>query len=335
MFKRIIALLAVCLLIPSALFSCKDDGGDAGATEAVYYTVTFNSNGGNEVKSQKILAGAKVSKPAVPTRENYVFDKWTASGGKAWNFDINTVTADMTLTAQWISADNLFKYLPIEDTDTAAITGFKDGSGELPENIVLPDTINGLKVVAVGDGAFKELSEEDVVSVTLPEGIVRIGEEAFANCADIEITVKGALTYVGACAFIGCNKLTEITLGEGLEHIFAETFLECGIKRIILPDSLKTVGEDAFKSCTALTVVVISKLSADADTVIENSAFRECNGLKTVFFYGNDAELDSLLDRTADGNECFAEAKFSLYSETEPTEDGDFWHIVDGEPREW
>lgn len=334
MFKRIIAFLAMCLLIPSMLFSCKNDG-DAEVTETVYYTVTFNSNGGSAVASQKVAQGTKISLPALPTRENYVFDKWTASGGKDWDFDNDTVTSDITLTAQWISADNLFKYEPIENTDNAVITGFKDGSSELPANIVLPDAINGLKAVAVGDGAFKGLLADDVVSITLPAGIVRIGEEAFANCADIVITVKGELTYVGECAFIGCNKLTEVTLGEGIENIFAETFLECGIKRIILPNSLKTVGEDAFKGCKALKVVVISKLSADADTVIENSAFRECESLRTVFFRGSDSELDSLIDRTADGNEYFINAKFSLYSENEPTEDGAFWHIVDGEPREW
>ena len=334
MFKRIIALLAVCLIIPSMLFSCKNDG-DAEITKTVYYTVTFDSNGGSAIASQKVAQGAKVSLPVLPIRENYVFDKWTASGGKDWNFDSDTVMSDMTLTAQWISAENLFTYEAIEDTDTAAITGLKKGSAALPENIVLPDAINGLRVVAIGDGAFKDLSSEDISSITLPAGIVKIGEEAFANCADMVITVKGILTSVGACAFIGCNKLTEVTLGEGLEHIFAETFLECGIKKIILPNSLKAIGEDAFKSCTELTVVVISALSADTETVIENSAFRECESLRTVFFRGSDSELDSLIDRTADGNELFVNAKFSLYSETEPTVEGDFWHIVDGEPREW
>lgn len=321
------------LLLPIMLLSCKN-GNDTEETETVYYTVTFNSNGGSEIQSQKVSAGSKINSPAEPTYDNYVFDEWTY-GGKTWSFENDTVSGDMTLTAQWISADALFKYSPIENTLTACITGLADGYDPLPKNIVLPKIINGLNVVAVGEGAFKDLSSEDITSVTLHENIVSVGKQAFENCADIVITVKGALISVGECAFGSCNKLTSVVLGEGLEKIEPEAFIESGITKVTLPKTLKLIDEDAFKSCASLEVIVMYPFASGTDTAVGNSAFRDCASLKTVFFYGTETELDLLLDRVSSGNDHFKNAKFSFYSETEPTASGSFWHIVDGTPREW
>lgn len=321
------------LLLPMALLSCKK-GSDGEQTETVYYTVTFNSNGGSDVASQKAAAGATVKLPADPTYDNYVFDEWTYNG-KAWNFNSDTVTGDMTLTAQWISADNLLNYSPIENTDNACITGFKSGYDPLPKNIVLPKIINGLNVVAVGEGAFKNLSSESIYSITLHENIVSVGKQAFENCKDITITVKGALASVGMCAFGSCNKLTSVSFGEGLEIIEAEAFVESGLTKIMLPSTLKLIDEDAFKSCTSLSVIVMYPFASGTETVIGNSAFRECTALKTVFFYGEKADMDTLLLRVESGNEAFKNAKKSYYSETEPVESGSFWRMVDGTPREW
>ena len=320
------------LLLPIMLLSCKT-GGEAEETQTVYYTVTFNSNGGSEIPSQKVATGAKVNVPADPTYDNYVFREWTYNG-KVWNFNSDTVSGDMTLTAQWISADRMFKYSSVENTDTACITGFVSGYDDLPKNIVLPKIINGLNVVAVGEGAFKNLSAEKVSSITLHENIVRVEKQAFDNCKDIAIKVKGALTYVGTCAFGSCNLLTSVAFGEGLESIEPEAFIESGITGVILPKSLKLIDEDAFKACSSLAVVAIHPFENGTGAVINNSAFRDC-ALKKVFFFGNDEEMTSLLERTASGNESFKNAKKSFYSEEKPTESGSFWRMVNGEPREW
>lgn len=328
-----IFLAVIMLLLPMMLLSCKT-GGEGEETQTVYYTVTFNSNGGSEIPSQKSAAGAKVKIPAEPTYDNYVFDEWTYNG-KAWDFNNDTVKGDMTLTAQWISADSLFKYSPVENTENACITGFKDGYSPLPQNIVLPKIINGLNVVAVGEGAFKDLSSEDISSIVLHENIVSVGKQAFENCKDITITVKGALTSVGMCAFGSCNKLTSIVLGEGLEIVSPEAFIESGLTKITLPKTLRYIDEDAFKSCSSLGVIVMHPVESGTDTVIGNGAFRECTSLKTVFFYGEKAEIDSILARVSSGNDSFKNAKTSFYSEEKPTESGSFWHMVDGTPREW
>ena len=109
------ALLLAALAMGFAFTSCQQDSGDD--TPAVkYYTVSFNSNGGTEVTSQKIESGKKATKPADPTKqetatEAFAFDNWYTStdGGATLSdttFDFNTaVKADITLYAKWKEAD--------------------------------------------------------------------------------------------------------------------------------------------------------------------------------------------------------------------------------------
>ncbi len=78
----------------------------------VAFTVTFDSDGGSEVAAQSVNRGEKVTKPENPTKEGFVFEKWvtqtTDNAGTAaetteteWDFEKDTVTSDITLTAKW------------------------------------------------------------------------------------------------------------------------------------------------------------------------------------------------------------------------------------------
>ena len=63
------------------------------------YTVTFDANGGSAVDSVTVVYNTTVSKPAAPTRTDYIFKGWFVDG-KAYDF-ATPVTADITITAQW------------------------------------------------------------------------------------------------------------------------------------------------------------------------------------------------------------------------------------------
>jgi len=73
------------------------------------YTVTFNSQGGSVVDSQKnIVHGSKVIKPTDPTRGDYTFGGWymEATCTTPWDFAVDTVTSVITLYAKWGYEDN-------------------------------------------------------------------------------------------------------------------------------------------------------------------------------------------------------------------------------------
>lgn len=82
----------------------KPKSSEGGEKEEIYYTVTFDSDGGSEVASITILAGEKVSKPTNPQKSSslseYEFLYWEYNG-EEWNFEKNVVTGDLTLVAKW------------------------------------------------------------------------------------------------------------------------------------------------------------------------------------------------------------------------------------------
>lgn len=68
----------------------------------VYYTVKFESNGGEAVARQQVRHGQCVQEPAAPARENYVFEGWYADPMLTERYDFTTpVNRNMTLYAKW------------------------------------------------------------------------------------------------------------------------------------------------------------------------------------------------------------------------------------------
>ena len=105
-------LLLAAMGLGFAFASCKADDDDDTSQPPAYYTVSFNSNGGTEVKSQKVESGKKATKPTNPTKaateaETYDFDNWYTStdGGATLSdtaFDFDTaITKDIILYAKW------------------------------------------------------------------------------------------------------------------------------------------------------------------------------------------------------------------------------------------
>ena len=77
--------------------------------ESQRFTITFNSNGGSNVESQKVFPNEKVTKPENPTKEpdgftTYDFDGWYTDEAcsEEYNFE-SEVTKDITLYAKWNS----------------------------------------------------------------------------------------------------------------------------------------------------------------------------------------------------------------------------------------
>lgn len=79
------------------------------------YTISFDTDGGNEVISQQVEEGGKINKPADPTREGYEFLGWYLDG-EYFDFE-SSVEKDMKLEAKW-------KALESQDPETPDVTKY-------------------------------------------------------------------------------------------------------------------------------------------------------------------------------------------------------------------
>lgn len=92
----------------------------AGVTTTVtktVYSITFDRNGGSPVDRQLVVSGGKVTKPADPTRNGYAFDCWQ-NNGTDWEFESDTVTTGLTLTAAWTLNKPTVTLTPDKDSAT-------------------------------------------------------------------------------------------------------------------------------------------------------------------------------------------------------------------------
>lgn len=101
--KQIISILAVltmALVLSCALVACnKTDSPDAPKKE---FTITFDTQGGSEVKPITIAEGATITLPRNPTKEGYIFDGWFLSDEFIEKFNATqTISSNITVYAKW------------------------------------------------------------------------------------------------------------------------------------------------------------------------------------------------------------------------------------------
>ncbi|MBR3629463.1 MAG: leucine-rich repeat protein [Oscillospiraceae bacterium] len=112
----------------------------------------------------------------------------------------------------------------------------------LDTSVTVPDG-----VTSIADGAFSSVS--DLTAVTIPKGVTRIGA-AFRGCTSLKsVTLPNTLQELGDEAFRGCSKLESILLPSSLTTIGDRAFFQCtslGIVDLSYQNSLTRVGGNAF-----------------------------------------------------------------------------------------
>ncbi|MDO5122845.1 MAG: InlB B-repeat-containing protein, partial [Erysipelotrichaceae bacterium] len=120
--------------------------GETVGTDVFGYSVVFDSRLGSTVDSlRNVPKGAKLEKPANPTREGYFFEGWYKDEQykEAWDFDTDTVQGNIILYAAWNVDPNYFV------TVTFRLPGDRTESVVVPNGYEL--TEEDCPVTAVGD----------------------------------------------------------------------------------------------------------------------------------------------------------------------------------------
>lgn len=239
-----------------------------------------------------------------------------------------------------IIPDSLLKFTSVEATKDEIAEGVEDDFGIvyshdgiqlLKSKYCYNKSYNvreGCKIIR--SNAF--IYNKNLVNVTLPDGLLYIGDGAFSGCDSLSsITLPTCLAYIGDGAFCGC-KLSEITLPLGLTHIGYGAFKSMQIKNVIskspyfnynngclidlharsviaflsdkesveVPTGITHIGDEAFYDCKNL----INLILPDEIKSIGKGSFCCCVNLNTIKLpanlthIGNDAfsSCDSLSD---------------------------------------
>lgn len=189
-----------------------------------------------------------------------------------------------------------FNYI-VNTDDTIKITKYTGSDTD----VVIPDNIDGHKVVNISNYAFQKCMK--IESIVIPYGITYIGNNAFDNCQSLRsVIIPESVTSIGDYAFFHCCNLSSITIPDSVKFLGEHTFQSCllldslkipyGVKKIgyafcygcealsevILPDSIKLIDEIAFEHCVNLQSINIPNSVA----TINASAFYNCPKMTSI-----------------------------------------------------
>lgn len=136
--------------------------------------------------------------------------------------------------------------------------------------VVVPDGI-----VAIGNNAFAEC--ENLRSISIPEGVLSIGDSAFYDCERLKkVYLPNGLQTIGKWSFFNCCKLEEIVLPPNVTSIGIGAFSECTeLKSINIPQGIKEIGDSVFSECISLKTLTLP----EGVTEIGENAFCGCSSL--------------------------------------------------------
>ena len=271
------------------------------------YQVTYNLASGSwngATPQSTYTINESTNALPVPMRSGYLFEGWTDSAGKFIdNFPASSDLKNLVLTANWIQGAEGLSF------NGNTVTKYTGTATE----IAIPATYRKKNITAISANAFAGCN--NLTSITIPNGIIKIGELAFSNCSQLKsMDIPESVTAMGEAIFKGCNNLIKISIpfiGENMSCTLSSWgfyYLQFGwlfgreaynggiaIKQDMyqqgnyticyFPATLREVRVmcgvipvAAFNHCTMLTKIVLE----DGVKEIGMGAFDNCSGLTNI-----------------------------------------------------
>ena len=176
--------------------------------------------------------------------------------------------------------------------------------------VKVPESIDGVPVVAIGKGAFENCSS--IYEIILPDSVVSIDASAFIGCVSLKaitvsennpafktvsgnlytkdtsrlvkfcdvsaknFTVPSGVTSIGPYAFYGMDGLENFSASTSITEVGEYAFYGCSALKVFLFVHLEKAGEYSFYGCRAFTSAYLNLEN------IPEGMFYGCDNIKTV-----------------------------------------------------
>ena len=164
------------------------------------------------------------------------------------------------------------------DAKTGTITKYTGSSSV----VVIPEEVNGFKVLAIGSSAFA--GNSTLTEIVIPDTVTSIGGLVFQNCVNLrKVNLSKRLETLGSSSFKGCASLTSIEIPKSLTKIssFSGAFEGCSkLNHVTFEEGTTRIPSYLFRDCPGLISIEIP----ESITEISSYAFQE-SALEEITFH--------------------------------------------------
>ena len=193
--------------------------------------------------------------------------------------------------------------------------------GSLLTDLVIPNSVAG-----IGNYAFINCTE--LISATISDSTVSVGDDAFKGCQIKELTIADDSNMITSAMVICKNTLLKVVVPSSVDSIGAGAFSDCValesvyisdvaswchitfaddmanplryagilyindeiVTALVIPNSVRSIGNYAFYNCADLNSIKLPNTVVS----IGDAAFFNCNNLETVFYQGTERSRENI-----------------------------------------
>ena len=226
MKKTVIAavMLVTLLLLAVSLTSCASEFSAPTTFRLDTDTLTLKWNKVDKAFSYEVrISGEEEIKT---TKANYYSLEYLAAG--EYTVEVRAVSADQEVDpSPWAKysftreSESGLKYKLINNRTEYQVVGAGTALGD----VVMESVYRGKPVTSIAPDAFK--NNKKITSLVVGSNVKEIGKNAFLKSELVSITLPDSLVTIGDYAFQSCKKLTAISLPAGVREISPYLFSWC------------------------------------------------------------------------------------------------------------
>lgn len=162
---------------------------------------------------------------------------------KAQNL-INGIAYD-TITINGVKVAQTVSLPKSGDTDVR----YSQATIVIPASVELYGTTYPVK--KIGNNSMR--NNNNLTSITFPDGLEVIGNSSFAQCEALPaVVLPSTVNSIEDWAFYGNKAMTSINIPNGVPAMTEHTFQQTGLTSVVLPASVKSIKVCAFQDCAKL-----------------------------------------------------------------------------------